>query len=171
MNSSSFIKNPEMYSLFDYASQWYMNCNHVMSTYKFETLNGQLSFPLLFEVLKKAHLISYSSNEIEALLYNLWGENFDKFNGLVANLLFDFGYLGTFIVTALYVYLVWILRPVRNRLSFSKLLVLGGLFLLPAMGIFNSQMKTIAYNALIIYSAIVYMYMVIRVDKRKVSSP
>lgn len=163
--SKSFITNPELYSIFDYAGQWYRNSNIVMNKYSFETLNGQLSFPLIMEILKKLQLITYDNLMVEMTLYKAWGENFYKFNGITANLLLDFGYIGATLFSIIYAITLRSLRPIKGKLTFNKLLMLGGLFMLPSMGIFNSQMKTISYNALIVYSFFVYGYFVIKWKK------
>jgi len=155
---NSFIDNPVIYYLFDYASQWLENSNEVMSTYSFHTLNGELSFPLLYAIAHKLQLFQYPEGILADKLYVLWGKHFNTFNGLTANLLFDYGYIGTLIYSCFYFILVWLLRPVRGRLSFDSFLGLGIFFILPAMGIFNYQMRSLVYNALIVYYAIACLW-------------
>ena len=128
-----------------------------MSTYSFETLNGELSFPLLYVIANKLQLFPYPEGTFETNLYTFWGDYYNKFNGLVANLLFDFGYLGTIFFAFSYFFLLRLFKPVRGKMSFNSLLVLGVFFILPAMGIFNYHMRLVVYNALIVYSIIVYM--------------
>jgi len=154
-----FVDNPQLYSVFDYIGQWYQNCNKVMSRYSFTTLNGELSFPFILVIANNLHLINYEPSMIESTLYAIWGDNFDKFNGIISNLLFDFGYIGTTMFTLLYYFVLRKLWPVQGAISFNKLLMLGTLFALPAMGIFNFYMKLANYNVLIVYSIIVYIYM------------
>jgi hypothetical protein len=153
--SDSFIENPQIYSLFDYASQWFNNSNEVMSTYSFDTLNGELSFPLLFAIANKLQIIYYPEGTIETKLYSLWGDHFNSFNGLIANLLFDLGYLGTILFALLYLLVLRIFIPVRGKIKFNALLILGVIFIIPAMGIFNYQMRSLVYNALTIYSVMI----------------
>lgn len=156
--SQSFIQNPELYSIFDYISQWYKNSGTVMAGYSFETLNGGLSFPLFFLIADKLQLINYPIDTIVLTLNTLWGNYYDKFNGLIANLLFDFGYLGTIVFVLLYSFVLQRIRPKQGVISLPKLLMLGTIFTLPATGIFNSSMKSINYNLLIIYSCFLYVY-------------
>lgn len=159
VSDQALISSPEIYSLFDYGSQWFKNGNEVMATYSFDTLNGELSFPFLLTVADKLELIDYPPEKIELTLRGLWGDHFDRFNGLVANLLFDFGYIGTILFALGYALLLLRLGPVRGELPFTSLMILGGLFILPASGIFNSQLKTVSYDTLILYSIVAYGYM------------
>ncbi len=167
VKSESFIKNPQIYSLFDYSSQWLTNSNEVMSTYAFETLNGELLFPLVQVTANKLQLIDYPEDTIDNKLYAIWGNHYNSFNGLVANLLFDLGYIGTICFALLYMLVLRIFKPVRGKITFNALLVLGVVFIIPAMGIFNSQMRSFVYNALIIYSIIMCMYIYVKNKIRK----
>lgn len=155
IDSNTFIENPTVFFLFDYASMWFKNSNEVMSLYQFETLNGELSFPLLYIIANKLQLIHYPAGTLEDKLLIVWGDNSNVFNGLIANLLFDLGYFGTFFFAITYFIGLRLFRPIRGKMSFNSLLILGIFFILPAMGIFNSHMRLYAYNALIVYTLIV----------------
>lgn len=153
----TFIENPGIFYLFDYASQWFKNSNEVMSLYRFETLNGELSFPLLYVTARKLQLIHYPVGTLGDTLKSVWGEYHHTFNGLIANLVFDLGYLGTTLFAIIYFIVVFRLKPVRGRITFNSFLVLGVIFIIPAMGIFNSHLRLIFYNALIIYTITAYL--------------
>ncbi len=167
VNSESIVTNPVVYSLLDYCSQWYKNSNEIMSMYSFETLKGELSFPLVLLIGNALDLIDYHPERIESTLYSLWGSYYDKFNGLVANLTFDFGYLGTIFFLFLYLVALRLLRPINGVLRFNSLLVLGVVFVLPAMGIFNSELKGVFYHVLIILSLMVYFFMMTKKMAKK----
>jgi hypothetical protein len=161
--SQSFIKDDALYSMLDYVSQWYKNSNYVMAQYQFDPLGGKLSSPLVLTVADKLRLITYPPDAIVEKLKVLWGDRYDKFVGLIANLLFDFGYAGTTLFVLLYAGLLYVQRPTRGRpLSFSSLMVLGPIFVLPALGFSNSLMKASGYNLLILYSAVLYIYLCLR---------
>ncbi len=115
--STSSIQNPVVYSLLDYAAQWYKNGNTVLSRYSFETLNGELSFPIVATVANKLGVINYSPDVIPIKLEALWGDRFDKFVGLIPNLVFDLGYVGTVLFVLLYAVLLRQIRPVRGVMS------------------------------------------------------
>lgn len=157
--STVAIENAELYSVLDYASQWYKNGNYVMARYSFQTLNGALSFPIVETVANKVGVTRNSPDMIPDRLAELWGDRYDKFVGVVPNLVFDFGYAGTVLFVVLYGWILRRIRPVRGVLSVGALLMLGPLFLLPAMGMQNSMMKMVGYNLLIIYGAAVYAYL------------
>ena len=167
VNSESIVTNPVVYSLLDYCSQWYKNSNEIMSMYSFETLKGELSFPMVLMIGDALDLINYHPEMIESTLYSLWGSYYDKFNGLVANLTFDFGYLGTIFFLLLYLVALRLLRPTNGVLRFNSLLVLGVVFVLPAMGIFNSELKGVFYHVLIILSLMVYFFMMTKKMAKK----
>lgn len=157
--AESFIQNPVLYSVLDYIGQWYENCGHVMARYSFVTLNGELSFPLLLIIADKLQIIDYADNTLMFTLESIWGEYYDKFHGLIANLLFDFGYAGTTLFVLLYALVLHGIRPIKGIISFPHLLILGPLFFLPAMGIFGYEMKSTSYNLLIVYSLMIYVYL------------
>jgi oligosaccharide repeat unit polymerase len=161
VKSDSVIDNPAVYYLLDYASQWFKNSNEVMSAYSFETLNGELSFPLLYVIGNRFQLIHYPEGTIDDKLYALWGDHYNTFNGLFANLLYDFGYLGTILFSILYSFLLMILRPINGKLTFSSTIILGVIFIIPGMGIFNHQMRLVVYNALLVYSTIILTFSLI----------
>jgi oligosaccharide repeat unit polymerase len=152
--------NPILYGLIDYGSQWYQNCIRVMSMYSFNTLYGQLSFPLPVMILDKFGFVDYPPEKQEMILSNLWGSNFDRFNGITANLLFDFGYIGTLLFAVGYRAIVRVLGRTQNcSYSFERYAVLGIPFLLVATGIFNYEMRSFYYNLLIIYATCFYLYL------------
>ncbi len=155
IKSDTFIENPAIFYLFDYASMWFKNSNEVMSLYQFNILKGELSFPLLYVIANKLQLIHYPAGTLEDKLYSIWGDNSITFNGLIANLIFDFGYLGSTLFALTYFFIIRSIKLKKDQMSFNTLLVLGVFFILPAMGIFNSHMKLVAYNALIVYTIIV----------------
>lgn len=159
VQSKSFTNSPALYSILDYLSQWYKNGFEVMEMYSYKTLNGQLSLPFFYLVADKLKILPYSSNLVESELWKLWGNHFDKFNGISSNLLFDFGYFGTIIFMILYLIIVNKLKPFKGEIVFNKFLILGIIFLIPATGIFNFQLKSTAYNVLIFYAIAIYKYM------------
>jgi hypothetical protein len=153
--------------MFDYVSQWYPNSNEVMAMYRFETLNGALSFPLVTTIANRLGLIAYPADAIVEALRNVWGSQYDRFVGLVANLLFDFGYVGTTFLGLTYAWLVRSLQPARSGLSFGAFLVLGPMFALPAAGFTSSLMNTVGFNLVVLYSVTMYSYLSPKADGRQ----
>lgn len=158
-SDQTLINAPEVYSLVDYAGQWYRNSADVMSSYTYDTLNGELNGSFILTLGDKFRVIDYPPEQIERSLYSIWGDRYDRFNGLIANLLFDFGYVGTTLFVIGYALIVRKLAPVQSEMLFHNQLIIGALFILPAAGIFNSELKTMTFDTLVFYSIIVYWYM------------
>jgi hypothetical protein len=157
--STSVIQNPIAYSILDYASQWNRNGIAVLSQYDFRTMNGELSFPLVSTLGNRIGVINRPPELIPIRLEELWGDRYDKFVGLVPNLVFDFGYAGTVCFGLLYAIVLFKVRPIRGTISVGTLLILGPLFLLPASGVQNSVMKLDSFNLMILYSVVIYAYL------------
>lgn len=166
-SSHSFIKSPELYSLVDYASQWFNNYNEVMADYRFETLNGEISFPFFLVIADKLDLLRYAPDQNLMTLQSIWGDHYSTFNGLIADLVFDFGYFGAALFVLLYSFVVRFIRPVRAEISLGRLLVLGVIFTFPAMGIFNSLMRQGTYHIAIWCSIVLCTYMSTKKHMRK----
>ncbi|BDU70468.1 hypothetical protein GETHOR_25690 [Geothrix oryzae] len=158
-STQSRIENPILLSLLDYFSQWYKNCNEVMSLYVFNPLYGELSASLPLTFGNKMNLIDYPAGRVEAKLYTLWGTHFDGFNGLISDLLFDFGYMGTLFCILAYGSLLTKFRPKNGVIMFHHFIVLGSLFVFPAMGITSSQLKSVFYELALVYAVIIYFYL------------
>jgi len=142
-----------------------------MARYEFHTLGGRLSSPLVLTVADKLGLIDYPPNAIVEALMTMWADHYDRFAGLIANLLFDLGYVGTMLFVLFYAWLVNALSPPRRKpLSFASLMVLGPIFVLPALGFTSSMLKSLGYNLLILYSALFYLYLA-RGRKRLMTVP
>jgi oligosaccharide repeat unit polymerase len=157
--ASSAIKNPVVYSVLDYASQWYKNGSEVLAAYSFKHFNGELSFPIVPIIADKIGLLTYSSDALPVRLELLWGDRYDEFVGIIPNLVFDFGYPGAVLFVGLYAFGLRSMRPMRHGISLATLTVLGPLFLLPALGIENSVMKIANFNLLLLGSVGVYAYL------------
>jgi hypothetical protein len=152
----SIKSNPVIFSIFDYASQWYINSLKVMQLYSYDILYGQLSFPFPLLILDRLGVIDYPSGKIVSNLISIWGDKYDKFNGIVANLLFDFSHFGVILFCIIYYSAVGALAKKRNgSLIFYNVITMGPLFVLAATGIFNYEMKSVYFNLLLVYVVLV----------------
>lgn len=159
MSNQNIIHETATYSIVDYYSQWYKNSNDVIDLYKFKTFGGQLSFPLLGLVSEKLGIISDFNLQKKMTVYRMWPNNYYTFNGLVSNLLFDFGYIGTVLFALIYYFFVKKLSPIKRVINIEQLLVLTVLVILPMTSIFNSWMNVSSYNFVLIYAWIIYTYL------------
>ena len=134
----SKIQDPVLYNYVDYASQWYNNSMIVLDNYNTETLNGQYTFGTVLGILGQYGLVDYNFDRYLNLRQKLMGDKWDKFNGLVAAWIFDFGYLLTFLLALCYNYIIRKLKPHNKRLSLNNLFVLVLLIQIPLSAIFYS---------------------------------
>ena len=100
----SVIENRAIYSIFDYFSQWSVNGITVMGNFSLEKIwYGKSSRTFLDEVLARSGMDMVSYVELRKLTLD---DNASSFNGLVATLLYDFGYAGAIAFSLLFYFFV-----------------------------------------------------------------
>lgn len=151
---SSLIKDDVLFSLFDYLSQWYKNGITIMREYSFPPLGGQLSNMFYYFIESKG--AGYST---VALREEIWPNHWYTFNGLFAILLFDFGYIGTFLLSFVYFKIIKSLAPYDNSIDAFTLLSFGVLITLPLMSVFGNYLESISYHFAIVLSLILKLYL------------
>lgn len=155
--ASSVIQNPVLYSYLDYLSQWYHNSMTILYSYDFKTFSGQISLqPVLF-LLGQYRIINYNSLDYENLRMSLWPEQWDRFNGIVAYSIYDYGYIVSIMLSLFYYYIVRKLGPKNNRISLLNLFYLVLLIQLPLMAIFYSTVGGILIPSLLLIP--IYLYL------------
>lgn len=159
IGNQDFVQNQVIYSLIDYFSQWYQNGMEVMSLYDLKTREYKSSFPFLYTILDKLGFINNYANNLLYQEIAIWPNHYWLFNGLVPNLLFDFGYIGTFIFAIIYVFLLKRFCPKKNIITFPKMLFLSLFFIIPAMSIFGSWLRNPFYHFSLVYAIIFYLYL------------
>lgn len=101
--SNSLIKDPIVYSIFDYSSQGYPNGVECLEFYKSENcLNGERSFYFVYMALNYFHILKWDADEHKERVEKASSGNFHGFKGYVASTVIDFGYVGTLIIDLLY---------------------------------------------------------------------
>ena len=160
VNEQSLISDPILYSVFDYLSQWNKNGIFVMSNYySFDSLlygsGTNTFFPWLFNITG-----IYSGESLMKIRETIWPSPYTySFNGLVACLLFDFGYTYTLAFSLLFAFVAKRLSPIKNKVSIEKLIVFGVIVTFPLMAFTGNYFSVLSYHFAIIYALIIFLYL------------
>lgn len=146
-----YVSDPVVVSLLDYLSQGYYNAYDLLVRYKRQTFRGQTTFGPILVLLNQYLGYPFSSEEYQNLRETLWpGRWWETFNGYVGYVVYDFGLIGSFLVTLLY--FVYIKRTCRKNsrtgIGLSKLTWLMLFFQVPLHSIFYSALEGIVIPAI-----------------------
>lgn len=153
---SSMVQNTTVYSFFDYLSQSHANGMKILEDYNFNTFNGQNAFSGILNLLKQFGVFKefdYSKGREKMMPDNYW-----RFNGLVAESVYDFGYILTFILALLYHVVVVKLRPIRNSISLINAFLIILLIQIPLFSIFYSVLASIIIPLILLIPIYLYLY-------------
>ena len=105
---------------------------------------GQGSFSPLLSYLNYFTPIDWNADSFIKLRQNLLGDPYYYlFNGLVADMIYDFGYIISFILAIIYFYLVNIAAPKKKTISLTKLLLIVLSIQIPLFSIFYNYFSGI----------------------------
>jgi len=79
------------------------------------------------------------------------------FNGFVAYIIYDFGYILTMLFSFYYYFVVYYLRPKNNQISLLSLFLLVLLIQIPLLAIFYSALGGIIIPLLLLIPIFIYM--------------
>ncbi|WP_238559164.1 O-antigen polymerase [Polaribacter sp. MED152] len=156
--SSSPIQDPVLYSTLDYGSQWNLNGFEVLKNYSVDKLMyGRSTFPIISFL---GNRIGLSFTSLADLRYKNLGDKYDgTFNGVVATLLYDFGYFFTLIFAVIFYKIVAKRGPKKGMVKLHHFVSFGVLIPLPLMFFTNNAYSYIALNLAIIYLIIINFLM------------
>ena len=163
--SNALIQDPVLYSYFDYLSQWYYNNMYVLNSYNFKTFNGQISLQPVLYLLGQYNIINYDPNTYSSLRQQLWPLHWYTFNGFVAYIVYDLGYILTIVFSLVYYLIILKLRPKNNQISLLNLFLIVLLIQLPLLAIFYSSIGGIIIPLLLATPVFIYMKISLRVNK------
>lgn len=135
---SSKIQDVVIYNYIDYFSQWYNNNVQVLENYNYKTLAGEATFYPILTLLNDLHILDYNSTKYTKERQDLMKEYWYTFNGLVADWIYDFGYLISIIFALTYNQIIKKLRPYNNTIPLNNTFILVLLIQLPLFAIFYS---------------------------------
>ena len=155
--SNSLIQEPVFYSYFDYLSQWYYNNMYVLNSYNFKTFNGQISFQSVLYLLGRYSIINYDSSTYISLRQQLWPLHWYTFNGFVAYIVYDLGYILSLVFSLIYYLIILKLRPKNNQITLLNLFLIVMLIQLPLLAIFYSSFGGIIIPLLLAIPLFIYL--------------
>lgn len=156
-------KSPLLFSLVDYFSQWEEYGPEAMKIYKPEYKSYGLynSSGLALQIKRRItnkDEVTLMSEKIERIMGRLWM----MFHGLIARLVYDFGYLGTILFIFIYTTIIRAYRPKKGKLNLKSLLVLTTFLPVSLMFFQGNYLGGTASNL-----AIIYLFIIIRIVSNK----
>jgi len=153
----AIVQSPVLYSYISYLSQSYEYGVDRLISYKYQTFGGQISlFPVL-SLLGQYRIINYSTDTYYELRRSIWRDQSDKFTGLSAYLVFDFGYIGTVLICGAYVFFLLKIRPRNGTATIGNLFHYVLLIQIPLFAIFYSFIAGILIPYLMLLPILVYL--------------
>lgn len=161
-------KQPTLFSTLDYFAQWEEDGLIIMKRHKPEYNSWGLynCSGLAIQIQQKLYG-AQQVNDARDLKYNaILKEQRSCFHGIVARLVYDFGFVGTILFIILYSNIIFKLGPKRGVLSFKSLLSLT--IVLPACVVFwaGNEFSSLNLDLAIIYSYIIYKFVALPVRNK-----
>ncbi|MDA7855143.1 oligosaccharide repeat unit polymerase [Cyclobacteriaceae bacterium] len=150
---NSIIKDPVVYSLFDYASQSHSNGLHQLDQFTADkVLNGEQFFRDIYQILNFFGVMNWDVKEYQDRKYEAYNDGADKFLGYTTPLVFNFGYIITFLVSILYYLIVKNLLKRGYTKSIISTLYIVLLLFIPTVSIFYTGYSLILFPLILILS-------------------
>jgi len=155
----SLISNPVLYSIFDYLSQWMANGNSLLNSFD----STKIMYGSNFTYLPGKFLSPFGVDfpDVQELREHHFGGLANRFNGLPALLVYDFGYYFSFLFASLYMLIVrfFLARGRHILISLSWLSVL-----LPIPLFFFQGLFTVFgfFNLAVLYSVFISIFLRLR---------
>ena len=165
----SYIKEPIAYSVVDYLSMWQQNSITVLSNYysiesiQFASATNRIGPFLIsyFQIL--------GSDNVPASRSQIWPyPYYYTFNGLVTDLVFDFGYIFTFVLSIFYRKFCLSISPTHGEIKFENYVLLLLLMTAPLLFFSNIIFGMVFMNLALIYAVSFRFYT--RKNSNKVAS-
>jgi oligosaccharide repeat unit polymerase len=135
----SIIKDPIVYSLFDYASQGYSNGLNQLENYsQKKNLMGEQFFRDIYQILNFFGFYDWSAENSQYKIDQAYGYDGGAFNGHTCILVFNFGYVMTFSISLIYFVFVSFKLRKKSNISLETMYVLVLLLMVPIVSIFYS---------------------------------
>lgn len=155
VESDGFIQNKSLYSIFDYFSQWNENGIVTMREFSADKIRfAKSSIPMLDRIMGNIGLDVVSYKDVRA---NTLGSYASKFNGLVSTLLYDFGYVLTFVASCIYALFVRLLGPRRGEIQLNNFVLFSVFITVPLMFFTNNFMTYLLLNVAVVYSMLTWL--------------
>ncbi|WP_289663035.1 O-antigen polymerase [Flavobacterium panacagri] len=134
---NSIVKDPIVYSLFDYASQSYSNGLYQLERFTPDkSLGGEQFFRDIYQILNFFKLVNWDVKESQELIDKAYDYDGGAFNGYTAPLVFNFGYILTFLISFSYFLATKIKLKNRAVIPLKSMFFLILLLFIPTVSIF-----------------------------------
>jgi len=135
---TSYIKDPIIYSLVDYTSQSYPNGLKRLEDYNDDkNLGGQDLFRSIYQFLGFFGAISWDGNVADEQISKAYNYDGGAFKGYTAQMVYNFGYIATFLISLCY-YIIVKFQLRKRNISIESLFILVLLLIIPLVSIFYS---------------------------------
>ena len=152
-DKEKYISEPTMVSYIDYLSMGYYDAYDLLERYDGTTFKGQVTFKEVLVLLNQYLGLPFSSDELQSLREKLWPGMWAKtFNGYVGYVVYDFGIIGSFLITLLYFLIIkQMCSGSKKSLELSKLIWLTLLIQIPLHSIFYSALEGLVIPCIFFY--------------------
>ncbi|MCE4217586.1 oligosaccharide repeat unit polymerase [Pseudarcicella sp. GAP-15] len=148
---NSIIKDPIIYSLFDYASQSYSNGLYQLEVYTSQkNLHGEQFLRDVYQILNFFGVVSWDVKESQELIDNAYDFDGGAFNGYTTPLVFNFGYFFTIVISSLYFICTTIMLKNKSAVSLKSLFFLILLLFIPTVSIFYTGYAIILFPLILL---------------------
>lgn len=150
---NSIVKDPILYSLFDYASQSYSNGLYQLDRFdKVKSLHGEQFLRDAYQILNFFGLLNWDVKESQELIDKAYDYDGGAFNGYTAPLVFNFGYIPTILISFLYYYNTKHRLNKKRKLSIETMFSLILLLFIPTVSIFYTGYAILIFPFLFLIS-------------------
>ena len=162
---NSIIKDPIIYSLFDYASQSYSNGLYQLEVYtEDKSLNGEQFFRDIYQILNFFGIVNWDVKESQELIDQAYDYDGGAFNGYTTPLVFNFGYILTFFISFGYFIATKIRLRNRSVKSLKSMFFLVLLLFIPTVSIFYTGYVLLLFP-LFLLGMCIFTFSIIRLFK------
>lgn len=144
--------NPFFYSTLDYFSQWEENGAIILKAHT----PDYIFFGLYNSSGIGYHVATNSYNKIQQKMAQHLGDRSNSFHGVIASLVYDYGFIGTIFFIFLYAYIEKHCGPTDGTLYFKTIFFLPVVLPLCAIFFGGNILSSLALNLAIIYSFFFY---------------
>lgn len=154
-------KNPVLFSICDYFSQWEENGITILQTHKQEYNCYGLfnSSGLALFILQRIYGVDAVNDLHQIRVDEILGDQQINFHGIIPRLVYDFGFVGTVLFIIIYCFLVRRNRPRAGCMKFKSLLFLP--LFLPFCTFFfqGNAYSDLTLDIAVVYNLILYLFL------------
>jgi len=149
--NKSIVQDPIVYSLFDYASQSYSNGLYQLDIFTTDkSLGGEQFFRDIYQILNFFGFVHWDAKDSQEVIDRAYDYDGGAFNGYTTPLVFNFGYIFSFLISFSYFLYTKSLLKKKASISLDVLFLLILLLIIPTVSIFYNG-YTLLYFPLLLF--------------------